>query len=170
MGERTDGDYLRPGGRPVPEQSVKLALLILGFEEARGRFLEVRLSLDADAVFLPLFEALSWTVSIDERLQRIWKAAPTNPDKWWSEGFTHGDVVKGVRFARNRVHHQWADALWPSRHEGRVIWRWRPTLPAGRNRTGEGEYADRVATRPAIDTLSDLSDCFCDSHGELGGR
>jgi hypothetical protein len=31
----------------------------------------------------------------------------------WTEGFTHGDVVKGVRFARNRVHHQGADALWP---------------------------------------------------------
>jgi len=38
----------------------------------------------------------------------------------WTEGFTHGDVVKGMRFARNRVHHQGADALWSSHRSERT--------------------------------------------------
>jgi hypothetical protein len=47
--------------------------------------------------FRPLFEALNWTVSIDAFLRE--------------EGEPDDDLRHGLRFARNRVHHQWADAL-----------------------------------------------------------
>ncbi len=48
--------------------------------------------------FLPLFEALNWAASID---------------LYFSERGTpmEDDLLTAVRFARNRVHHQWARAL-----------------------------------------------------------
>jgi hypothetical protein len=120
----------------------------------------------------PLYEALSWAVSIDDRFQSLWAAARTNPAKWWSDGFAHGDTVRGLRYARNRVHHQWADALWLS-HSGFsfpisfplafIEWRWRPELPPGRGEEFKAEYEQHVAASPARVTLGDLSVCFADA-------
>jgi hypothetical protein len=51
------------------------------------------------------------------------------------------NTVQGVRFARNRVHHQWADALqitsgraYPRTYPKAYFeWRWRATLPPGKS-------------------------------------
>ena len=51
---------------------------------------------------MPLFEALNWAASID-----LFFAEGGNP--------IENDLLTGVRFARNRIHHQWAKAL--GRHE-----------------------------------------------------
>jgi hypothetical protein len=48
--------------------------------------------------FLPLFEALNWAASIDRYFFE--KGRPIE-----------NDLLTAVRFARNRVHHQWALAL-----------------------------------------------------------
>jgi hypothetical protein len=53
--------------------------------------------------FIALFEALSWSVAIDSRFQQCWQEAPTNPSKRWSDGYAHGDTLKGVRFPRWRT-------------------------------------------------------------------
>jgi hypothetical protein len=150
--------------------------LLAGFEEAAQRFYVASKETDSDAAFRPLFEALNWSVSLDDRLQAAWEASPTNPAKWWSDGFIHGDDVKGVRYARNRVHHQWADALFLS-SSGRAYprtyplvfheWRWRLELPAGRNTQFQAEYAAQLAAGPARVTLGNLSLCFHDAAGEL---
>ena len=158
----------------MPE-TVPATLLIDGYEQACKRFYSSMNGSDRDATFMPLFEALSWIVCIDERLQSVWKAAPTNPSRLWSDGFTHGDTVKGVRFARNRVHHQWADALWLSlgaqlpRKLPFMLgeWRWRPELPPGRNNEFEAEYKHYVAGNPARVTLSELSQCFAEARVAL---
>ncbi len=156
----------------VEPEPIPPSLLIAGYEQACQRFYAVMHSEDRAETFPPLFEALSWAVSIDDRFQSLWAAARTNPAKWWSEGFAHGDTVKGVRYARNRVHHQWADALWLSRSGfsfpisfplAFMEWRWRPELPPGRGDEFKAEYEQHVAASPARVTLGDLSACFADA-------
>jgi hypothetical protein len=139
-----------------------------GFVEARRRFDEAAKGRDDLAVFLPLFEALNWAVVLDDRLQAYWKAAPSNRDPSWADGFTFGDTVKGLRFARHRVHHQRADALWLSEGasgpvgsyaEGLHEWRWRPDLPPGRDDRYKDEYEAKVMAVPARITLHELAEC-----------
>jgi len=62
---------------------------------------------DQQAAFKPVFEALSWTDSLDERLSSAWRKLNPDPgpNEYWSDGFMYGDTLKGVVFARNRVHH-----------------------------------------------------------------
>jgi hypothetical protein len=59
----------------------------------------------ADATFVPLFEALNWAASIDLYYDKVLEAPLGNA------------TLRGVRFARNRAHHDWALALerqdWP---------------------------------------------------------
>jgi hypothetical protein len=157
---------------------VALTQLLGGFEAAAERFYAAGLGDDADATFRPLFESLHWAVSLDDRLQATWKTTATNPAEWWSDGFIHGDDVKGVRHARHRVHHQWADALYLTGgaqfpmtfpftfHE----WRWRPDLPPGRDDRLKGEYDLHLAATPVRITLGNLTLCFHDAAGELGDR
>ena len=83
------------GGR-VPQQ-----WLMDGFVEARARF---QAAVDRDArpedTFIPLFEALSWIHTIDDFLK--------------NRGIKDEESLRrGFRFVRNRVHHQWADAIDP---------------------------------------------------------
>ncbi len=157
-------------------ERVTLRSLVGGFEEAAQRFYVASKGTDPDLAFRPLFEALNWSVSVDDRLQAIWEARRTNPAKWWSDGFIHGDDVKGMRYARNRVHHQWADALFSSSGFAFPItfplvfqeWRWRLTLPPGRNDEFLAEYGAHLAGAPARLTLGNLSLCFHDAASELG--
>jgi hypothetical protein len=156
----------------VEPEPIPPSLLVAGYEQACQRFYAVMRSEDRADTFPPLFEALSWAVSIDDRFQSLWAAARTNLATWWSDGFAHGDTVRGVRYARNRVHHQWADALWLSRSGfsfprsfplAFIEWRWRPELPPGRGEEFKAEYEQHVAARPARVTLGDLSACFADA-------
>jgi hypothetical protein len=131
----------------MADETIPVAVQVDGFEQACGRFYAAMNGTDRDATFIPLFDALNWAVSIDDRFQSIWKEASPRSSEWWSDGFAHGDTVKGVRFARNRVHHQWADALWlslgtrpPRQAPGE--WRWRPDLSHGRSRRFETEYGN----------------------------
>jgi hypothetical protein len=66
-----------------------------GFVQAFARFEERRMLRDAEDAFHSLFECLAWAASLDERL-----GYPTACPE-----------LRGLRFARHRVHHQWADAL-----------------------------------------------------------
>jgi hypothetical protein len=155
----------------VPDGIVPISTFIQGFEQAARRFHDVMRETDPLATFIPLFDALGWAVAIDNRFQGAWAVARTNPDKWWSDGFIHGDTVKGVRFARNRVHHHWADALettsgrsYPTTHRKVYMeWRWRAELPPGLNDEFKEHYHQEVASHPARVTLGDLSECFADA-------
>jgi hypothetical protein len=98
-----DGAPLNRDSEHLPKMSrasdrdpvVDQAVLLRGYQQAVARFDESRLGHDATVAFLPLFEALNWAASIDERLRY-----PDYPE------------LRGLRFARNRVHHQWAEALY----------------------------------------------------------
>lgn len=158
----------------MPDGVVPISTFIEGYEQAARRFYDVMKETDPLATFIPLFDALGWAVAIDSRFQGAWEQAPTNPAKWWSDGFIHGDTVKGVRFARNRVHHHWADALETTSGAEipRVLpfalmeWRWRAELPLGLNDEFKEHYDQEVVSHPARITLGDLSECFADAAGQ----
>ena len=70
-----------PGGATsaMSDETVPAALLLAGYEGACRRFYAVMNTSDRDVTFVPLFEALSWAVSIDDRFKDVWKAAgPTS--------------------------------------------------------------------------------------------
>jgi hypothetical protein len=135
----------------VSEPVVNLSTLLCGYREALERFHAARLGQDPATAYLPLFGALNWVASIDEGLRY--------PD--------HRDL-RGLRFARHRVHHQWADALYV--REGAAFpatfpmaffeWRWRRELPAGRNNRDKPAYLQHLADQPARLTLDAVADFF----------
>jgi hypothetical protein len=121
--------------------------LVSGFSQVLARFSAVVKGKEPEPAFHALFEALSWAVSIDELLK-----------------FPSQVELRGLRFARHRVHHQWADAL--RLDEGGFSfpmtfplvffeWRWRlaTELPKGRDDRGREEYETHLAGRPARVTL-----------------
>lgn len=76
--------------------------LVLGFEQAYERIKDAKNQKEKLEVFLALFETLNWIVTIDYKLQEKEK-------EWYKKFGKDGEVVKALRYARNRVHHQWAD-------------------------------------------------------------
>jgi len=67
---------------------------------------------DAQGTYIPLFEALNWIASLDDRIGTHWR--PSSSEKLgnkWRDQVSHGAVIAAVDWVRNVVHHQWADAL-----------------------------------------------------------
>ena len=94
------------------------------------------------------------------------------------DGFIHGDVVKGVRWARNAVHHDWVAAMYTTRcgvpaaappEEFDWCWMWK--LKDDPKRAGPLELAEayywKVGGRPVRETLGELSMCFGDAASAL---
>jgi hypothetical protein len=158
-------------GTPAVAQIVTVQTLASGYRAAVARFTEAVDRRDPpEETYLPLFEALNWAVSLDDRLKR--------PDV---------EVAKGLRWVRNLVHHQWADALESSdvliprvvRASGHsqivgpivvLDWFWRPVerLPEpdkrSRHEPEQREaYIALLAERRAREPLERLLD-------DLGGR
>jgi hypothetical protein len=119
---------------------------------------------DEQATFIPLFEALNWAASID--LYFLESGTPIE-----------SDLLTALRFARNRVHHQWARALRRYDSPGvpminlatsasRIIgpppgfwsyWVELDELPAGRSSAQEeAAYSAELAGKQADVTLQDL--------------
>jgi hypothetical protein len=140
-----------------------------GYRGALGRLVEAVGDPEASAeqTFIPLFEALNWAASID-----MFFVANQKP--------IQDDLLTAVRFARNRVHHQWGLALSRydspgvpmihlatsrSRHYGPppgFWWQWvklsqlpvwTPSVSAPR---GEDQYRDELAERSTEATLKAL--------------
>lgn len=148
------------------------AVMLDGFEQACGRFQTAAKGPDASAAYIPLFEALNWAVVLDDRTREHW--APDGEVLGWSwrARVPGAEVMAGVRFARNRAHHQWSDALrfdtsgfqFPMTFPLAFSeWVWRPAdeLPAGRpDPDGETIYRKQLEGRAARVTLTDLGGAF----------
>ncbi|TGN65040.1 hypothetical protein EXE59_14495 [Nocardioides eburneiflavus] len=161
---------------PYDENIVTYRTLLDGYEQALRRFTDASKSRNASQVFLPLFEALNWAVALDDQARAHWAPEGVPLDWSWRSRVAGGDLVNAVRCARNRVHHQWADAL--IRRDGMSApltpplvlheWTWRPLndLPkAGGRRTqviieAESDYERALAAVPARITLTGLLDPF----------
>ncbi|HZJ07048.1 MAG TPA: hypothetical protein VFD59_16460 [Nocardioidaceae bacterium] len=97
--------------KPYANRIVTFRVLLGGYEQAVERFGEASRTRDPVRVFAPLFEALNWAVVLDDQAREHW--APEGvPLGWsWRTRVEGGDFVSAIGFVRNRVHHQWADAL-----------------------------------------------------------
>ena len=77
-------------------RSVPREWLVRGYQRAYASFKEIppQRRETLDEIFLPLFEALSWAGSLEEKLRP--HEVP---------------LLRAVRYVRNLVTHQWADAI-----------------------------------------------------------
>ena len=160
---------------PYTENIVTFRVLLGGYHQAVERFMAAVDDRDPIVVFMPLFEALNWSVALDDQARKHWAPEGSPLDWEWRGLAPGGEVVDAVRCARNRVHHQWADAL--VRTNGAIIprtipfalheWRWRPLLelPAqtmkkkglsGQLRTSESNYENLLSGKPARVALQEL--------------
>jgi hypothetical protein len=166
-----------------------------GFAQAFARLEAARAAEDAEAAFYALFESLDWAHAVDEYVARSWRPdgrvegdpprlKPLEHDlpPWWEWrrhpalgiGDTLWDIMQGLRYARNRIHHQWADALVTT--DGRTYprvypmrfrsWVWRDVeqLPtpsnASKEAPGHKAYTKALAGRPAHHTLAAIGETF----------
>jgi hypothetical protein len=118
---------------------VEFLTLIDGFMQAHERWDDARLQIDPLSAFFPLFETLAWTYAIDGYLKERDGHSPSQPE------------FRALRFARHRVHHNWADALWLDERGAQFPiqfpatffeWRWRNVedLPTGYPTREEARY------------------------------
>jgi hypothetical protein len=151
--------------KPYAENIQTFAAMYAGYAAAMDRFHEASKKHDATATFFPLFEALNWAVALDERAAKHWTPAG-EPLSWeWREKVQDAEIMRGVRFIRNSVHHDWSDAL--ELAEGRAYpksypvvyfeWRWRAAdelpEPDKPDKHGEKVYRDLVEGKLVRDTL-----------------
>ena len=151
-----------------------------GYARAVGRFRAAAKGRDEVEAFIPLFECLNWAVAVDDRTRVHW-APDGKPIGWaWRERVAGAEIMQGVRFARNSVHHQWSDALelddsgfqLPTTLPiGFFEWVWRkatqlPDLDRPDPR-GEAIYLRDLEAKPARLTLDTLGSAFAFLQGLL---
>jgi hypothetical protein len=141
--------------------AVGLGTLLAGYRQAYERWMAgPRIDPDPDQAFFAIFEALNWAVAVDDRLK---EAVP-----YWPRGFDQRDSLLGFRFARNAIHHDWADALWLDR-SGAVLptplphaffeWCWRADLHSTKD-WGRAKYRTHLSGKPVRFTLEALESLF----------
>ena len=153
------------GGEPVHEQLVRDIHAAAGGRppDFGPSIRELGPAAQVDS-FIPLFEALHWATSLEFRIAAGWPEV--GPFKDWYRAMPGGLTVRAVRFARNRVHHQWAEAFTISDSDRDlprrlVPWTWLPELPAGKpDAEGEAVYRADLAGELVIGALGRLSAIF----------
>jgi hypothetical protein len=159
---------------------VRARLLTGGYAQAYERFLAATAMRDPDAVFFALFEALDWAHAVDDLIALTWSPRREVIGYGWRKdpalggGDELSNIMSGLRYVRNRVHHQWADALvtdggltlpvtLPARFSAYV---WRPAcdLPKppneGREAPGRTAYARALAGHRADEALEEMGRAF----------
>lgn len=157
---------------------VRARLFTGGFAEAHERFKSAEASNDREASFQALFEALNWAHAVDDLIAQTWSPrGSVQGDDWRADpALGVGDelpgIMDGLRYVRNRVHHQWADAVIPE--ESAVIidstayspWVWRriddlPVPVKGReDPRGRAAYEKSLAGREAHKILGHIREAF----------
>lgn len=116
---------------------------------------------------IALFEALNWASALGDKLQQEWRVV--HPDEsWWWQDVPAGETARALRFARNSVHHDWAQAIVlpevqpPTQtREGWHLWRWADALSSDRpDPEGEAAYQSRLAREVAGITLIHVTSVF----------
>jgi len=150
--------------------------MLIGYTDAVARLEAVTGDRDPTTAYNSLFEALNWAVALDERIGTHWTPDRETRDKpmgtkWRERLGWPAPVMAGVRFARNRVHHQWCDAMTAERDLRGVFknWVWvaAEDLPEGGNREGEDVYREHLQGRPIIVSLDVLTGAFYTLQGWL---
>jgi hypothetical protein len=97
--------------KPYADNIVTFGMLLRGYAQAFERFSLATRERDEVTTFVPLFEALNWAVALDDRCAQHWAPEGEPLGFAWRDRVTGAEVMRGVRWARNGVHHQWSDAL-----------------------------------------------------------
>jgi hypothetical protein len=164
---------------------VRVGLLTSGFEQAYARRQVAELEDDTAAAFHALFEALEWAHAVDEVIASTRRPRGRIGSKFWWEwrrdgGLGGGDrlieTMQGLRYVRNRVHHQLADALMTGGPGGLPVslparlpvsaWVWRGVddLPMPSNEAkeapGREAYVSALAGRPVENAVARMSEPF----------
>lgn len=165
--------YLAPvSDAQNPAPVATLNLLLAGYAQALFRLEEAAKEDERGASFYAAFEALNWATSVDDRIRAHW-APEGKPLGWgWRARVPGAEVMAGVRFARNRVHHHWADALYYNQTGGMTFpatfpvvlstWRWKAVadLPPGDDDRGQDVYETHLQDESALKTLLRLGIAF----------
>ncbi len=144
----------------MSENTVSVQTLLGGFSQAYGRYKIARNEKNNEKVFSALFETLNWVVTIYFRLKDTNNKLSKNP------------LLKAIKYVRNHVHHQWADALILSTkgmalpaelpvafHEW--LWKSADNLPQGRiDPKGKRLYKDLLENKPARYALQEVYTLF----------
>lgn len=152
------------------EESVSIETLLAGYQQALHRWMAgPRINTAPDQAFFAIFEALNWAVAVDDRLK---VALPCQ----WPSAYDDQGYVAGFRYARNAVHHDWADALWLDLRGallptplpfGFFEWCWRPALRSSKDR-GLAEYRTHLSGKPVRFTLEALESLFTKAVSDAG--
>jgi hypothetical protein len=165
----------RPGG-----ERVRARLLTRGFTQAYQRFVIAEAANRAEDAFFALFDALNWAHSIDELIATTWSPRGELQGLDWRRDPALGGrerlahIVRGLRWVRNRVHHQWADALVTDRGLAFPMalpaafsnWLWRdaddlPEAPEEKeDLKGREAYVTALAGQPVENALTEIGRTF----------
>jgi hypothetical protein len=103
---------VRRGVYRRPINVVRYETLLVGFTDAVHRFETTAKAINPIEVTVALFEALNWSILLEDHVREYWKPDGESLDWGWREQLGHGsEVMGGVRFTRNRVHHQRAASV-----------------------------------------------------------
>lgn len=158
---------------PYKDNIVTASMMLGGFESAFERFHDAVKGRDAETAFVGLFECLNWAVALDERVAQHWAPRGAVLGWHWRDEVPGAELLRGVRWSRNSVHHKWTDALRLTDGGARFpmtfpvvfhewIWASVEELPAldRDDPAGEAVYRDRLAGHPARVTLGELLGAF----------
>jgi hypothetical protein len=158
--------------KPYTDNIVTNTMMLTGFEAAYERFHAAAKGDDEGAAFVGLFECLNWVVALDDRVGQHWAPRGKPLGFAWRDEVPGAELMKGVRWARNSVHHKWSDALrltdgfqFPITF-GLVFheWSWAPASdlpPLDRpDPDGESVYRDKLENRAARVALGELLQAF----------
>jgi hypothetical protein len=105
-----DIDY---GPRVMPiydGHRVQVRMMLDRYRQALWRLQEAVKHPESAPVFWALFETLNWAVALDDLIAEIWRPAGAREGFEWRSRMRGAEVLDGVRYVRNRVHHQWANS------------------------------------------------------------
>jgi hypothetical protein len=180
---------IRPRESPVlllvPPPSSEIVLSNMD-NSAYARFHEAQGADDEMAAFHALFEALDWSHAIDDVIAHTWSPrGEVLGYAWRRDPVLSGanqleNLMSGLRYVRDRVHHRWADALvsrdvrggltfpmsFPASLGTVVRWVWRdlnelPTAPnVPREAPGREAYGTALAGHRVSEALQAMSEAF----------
>ena len=159
--------------KPYEENIVTFTAMFDGYSGALARFEIAAKQQDGAAAYVPLFEALNWAVVLDDRTAAHFEPEGKPLGFAWRDRVAGADLMRGVRFARNSIHHDWSDALRLDTGGMRfpmtfpVVffeWTWcrandlpKPGKP---DPSGEAVYRDSIEGQPVRLTLTQLGLVF----------
>jgi hypothetical protein len=146
-----------------------------GFAHAAQRFEAEIKDRDSAQVFAGAFEVLNWSVALDDRVRKHWRPEGKPLDWAWRERVHGAEIMRGVQYVRNSVHHQWSDALerddsgrrYPKTYPVVYFeWVWRRAnelpLPVDRAEDTDGRaiYEEHLQGEMARETIGQLANVF----------